>query len=52
MQPAETGKAIMTDLKQGIGADVYPAYALNTEMVSKIWDICREFTHSTTEPSH
>jgi len=49
MQPAETGKAIMTDLKQGIGADVYPAYALNTEMVS---NICHEITHSTTEPSH
>jgi len=49
MQPAQTGKGFITDLKQGIGAEVYPAYALNEEMINKIWDTCRELTHTITE---
>jgi len=49
MQPAQTGKGIITDLKQGIGADVYPAYALNNEIINNIWDTCRQLTDTTIE---
>ena len=49
MQPAQTGKGFMTDLKQGIGVDVYPVYALNEEMINKIWDTCRQLTDTTIE---
>ncbi|TVR31250.1 MAG: SDR family NAD(P)-dependent oxidoreductase [Balneolaceae bacterium] len=51
MQPAKTGAGIITDIKQGLGADVYPAYALNTGMVNKIWGVCSELTKSAAETS-
>ena len=44
MQPAKVGEGINTDLKQGIGADVFPAYALNEEVSDKVWNICGELT--------
>jgi NAD(P)-dependent dehydrogenase (short-subunit alcohol dehydrogenase family) len=44
MQPAKTGAGIITDIKQGLGADVYPAYALNEEVSEKVWNICKELT--------
>ena len=51
MQPAKTDAGIITDIKQGAGADVYPAYALNEEVSKKVWTICSEFTlaHFKTE---
>ncbi len=44
MKPAESGKGIITDIKQGFGADVFPAYALNSEVTEKIWNLCEEWT--------
>ena len=44
MQPAKTGAGIITDIKQGLGANVYPAYALNEEITEKFWNICNELT--------
>jgi NAD(P)-dependent dehydrogenase (short-subunit alcohol dehydrogenase family) len=44
MQPAKTGAGILTDIKQGAGAEVFPAYALNEEVTGKIWSICRELS--------
>ena len=49
MQPAKTGAGILTDIKQGVGADVYPAYALNEETTEIVWNICHELTHSHTQ---
>ena len=46
MQPAKTGAGIITDIKQGVGADVFPAYALNEEVSEKIWGICSELTQT------
>ncbi len=46
MQPAKTGAGIITDIKQGVGADVFPAYALNEEVLEKIWGICSELTQT------
>ena len=43
MQPAITGAGIITDIKQGIGADVYPVFALNEEVSEKVWSKCQEF---------
>lgn len=42
MQPAQVGKGIITDIKQAFGADVYPVYAQNREMVNKVWNVCNE----------
>ncbi len=44
MQPAQTGAGILTDIKQGAGAGVYPAYALRKEVQNRIWDLCEEWT--------
>jgi len=44
MQPAKTGAGIITDIKQGMGADVYPAYATNEEVSQRVWNICFELT--------
>jgi NAD(P)-dependent dehydrogenase (short-subunit alcohol dehydrogenase family) len=44
MQPAKTGAGVLTDIKQGIGASIYPAYALNEEVTEKVWNICNELT--------
>lgn len=49
MKPAEVGKGILTDLKQGAGAEVFPAYALNKEVTEKIWSLCKEFTGLSVE---
>lgn len=49
MQPAKTGAGFITDIKQGMSADVYPAYAINSEMINKIWGICRELSGPTIE---
>ena len=47
MQPAKTGAGIIVDIKQGVGADVFPEYALNTEVSDKVWNICSELTQAT-----
>ncbi|REL37736.1 SDR family NAD(P)-dependent oxidoreductase [Rhodohalobacter sp. SW132] len=44
MQPAKTDAGIITDIKQGAGADVYPAYAMNEEASEKVWNVCNELT--------
>ena len=44
MQPAKTDAGIITDIKQGAGASVFPAYALNEEVSEKVWNICSELT--------
>ena len=49
MQPAKVGDGIITDFKQGIGADVYPAYALSEEVSDIVWNICSELTLSTSK---
>lgn len=46
MQPAKVGAGIITDIKQGMGASVFPAYALNKEVSEKVWKICSELIHS------
>lgn len=47
MQPAKTGAGIIVDIKQGVGADVFPEYALNTEVSDKVWNICSELAQAT-----
>jgi len=44
MQKAKTGAGIMTDIKQGLGADVYPAYAMDEEVSERVWNVCEELT--------
>ena len=44
MQPAKTDAGIITDIKQGAGASVFPAYAMNEEVSQKVWNICSELT--------
>ena len=44
MRPAESGKGIITDIKQGFGTEVFPAYALNKEVTEKIWNLCEEWS--------
>ena len=44
MQPAKTDAGIITDIKQGAGASVFPAYAMNEEVSEKVWNICSELT--------
>lgn len=44
MRPAKVNAGITTDIKQGIGADVFPAYALNDEVSDKVWKICNNLT--------
>jgi NAD(P)-dependent dehydrogenase (short-subunit alcohol dehydrogenase family) len=44
MRPAESGKGIITDIKQGFGAEVFSAYALNKEVNEKIWKLCEEWS--------
>lgn len=46
MQPAKTDAGVLTDIKQGMGADVYPVYALNQEVSEKVWNSCIELTKS------
>ncbi len=46
MKPAKVGAGVITDIKQGFGADVYPVYALNEEVSEKIWSTCNELTLS------
>lgn len=50
MKPAEVGAGVITDIKQGFGADVYPVYALNEEISDKVWSTCNEFTLSHNRP--
>jgi len=49
MQPAKTDAGIITDVKQGVGAEVYPAYALNEEVSEKVWNVCIELSLSHSE---
>lgn len=44
MQPAKTDAGIITDIKQGVRADVYPSYARNKEVSEKVWNVCSELT--------
>lgn len=44
MQPAKTDAGILTDIKQGFGADVFPAYALRKDIQIKLWDTCKHLT--------
>lgn len=44
MQPAKTDAGIITDIKQGARADVYPSYARNMEVSEKVWNVCSELT--------
>jgi hypothetical protein len=44
MKPAESGKGIITDIKQGFGAKVFPAYALNSEVTDKIRNLCEKWS--------
>jgi len=49
MNPAKTGAGAITDIKQGLGASVYPAYAINTEISDKVWNICTELARITID---
>jgi NAD(P)-dependent dehydrogenase (short-subunit alcohol dehydrogenase family) len=44
MQPAKVNNGIVTDIKQGTGASVYPAYALREDVSDKLWNLCTELT--------
>jgi hypothetical protein len=44
MQPAEVEKGVLIDIKQGLGTDVFPAYALNKKETEKILSLCEEWT--------
>jgi len=44
MVPAKVNCGIITDIKQGVGTAVFPAYALDEETSNKIWQTCRELT--------
>lgn len=44
MQPAKVNDGILTDIKQGFGAGVYPAYALREDVSNKLWKLCEEWT--------
>ncbi len=48
MQPAKTDAGVLTDIKQGVGASVYPAYALNEEVSEKVWSVCNELAQHYT----
>lgn len=50
MRPAEVYAGIITDLKQAFGADVFPAYALSTEVSEELWAMCSELTQSCNYP--
>ena len=44
MKPAKTDTGVLTDIKQGVGAGVFPVYALNEEVTEKVWNICSELS--------
>lgn len=50
MQPAKVNAGILTDIKQGLGAEVFPVYALNDEVSEKVWTMCSELTQSSRRP--
>lgn len=49
MVPAKVNSGIITDIKQGIGADVFPAYALDENTIDKVWQTCKEFTEQSSD---
>ncbi len=49
MVPAKVNSGIITDIKQGIGADVFPAYALDENTIGKVWQTCKEFTEQSSD---
>lgn len=52
MVPAKVNNGIITDLKQGIGASVFPAYALNKQVTEKVWQTCKVISeNSMNNPS-
>lgn len=50
MRPAKVNAGIMTDIKQAIGTDAFPIYALNDEVSEKVWKICSDLTQSYLRP--
>jgi NAD(P)-dependent dehydrogenase (short-subunit alcohol dehydrogenase family) len=44
MVPAKVNSGIITDLKQGVGASVFPAYALDKQATEKVWQTCKELS--------
>lgn len=44
MQPAKTDAGVLTDIKQGMGAGVYPAYGLREDVQEKLWNFCKDRT--------
>ncbi len=47
MVPAKVNSGIITDIKQGIGASVFPAYALDKNTTEKVWQTCKELSEFT-----
>lgn len=44
MKPAKVNEGIITDIKQALGASVYPVYALREDVTEKLWNLCEECT--------
>lgn len=44
MQPAKVGAGIITDIKQGMGSVLYPAYATKDKVRENVWGICNKLT--------
>jgi len=44
MVPAKVNSGIMTDIKQGVGATVFPAYVLDKGTIDKVWQTCEGLT--------
>lgn len=49
MQPAKVNEGIITDIKQALGASVYPVYALREDVTEKLWNLCVEWTGKSIE---
>lgn len=44
MQPALENRGFLTDVKQAVGASVYPAYAHRKDVADHLWELCEEWT--------
>lgn len=44
MVPAKVNSGIITDIKQGVGASVFPAYAIDESATEKVWQTCKELS--------
>ncbi len=45
MQPAQDGLGFFPQMKQVVGAEVYPTYADRADISDKVWALCEELTN-------